>query len=295
MKIIFIGCVKFSAILLEKLLSLNAEIITVITKSDSSINSDHEDLSTIASKFNIPYVQCDSVNATEIKEHIASLAPDIIFCFGWSELIRREVLRLPPLGVVGYHPAPLPKNRGRHPIIWTLALGMKRTASTFFFMDEGADDGDILSQIEVPVRYEDDASTLYSKLANVAQQQLETILVDLKNKSYSRFSQKNRDSNTWRKRFISDGKIDFRMHSLTIYNLVRALTVPYVGAHIEYKGEIVKVWKIEEEICDAKNIEPGKILSVYNDDTFSVKCGNGAVKIVQHDFLVPPKVGEYFL
>ena len=162
-------------------------------------------------------------------------------------------------------------------------------------MDEGADNGDILSQIEVPVRYEDDASTLYSKLANAAQQQLETILVELKDKSYKRISQKNRDSNTWRKRIIPDGKIDFRMNSLTIYNLVRALTVPYVGAHIEYKGEIIKVWKIEEEICDAKNIEPGKILSVYNDGTFSVKCSNGAVKIVQHDFPAPPKVGEYFL
>ena len=117
MKIIFIGCVKFSAILLKKLFALNAEIIAVVTKSESSINSDYEDLSSIASKFDVPYVHCHSVNAMDVKERIASLAPDIIFCFGWSELLREDVLRLPPLGVVGYHPAPLPSNRGRHPII----------------------------------------------------------------------------------------------------------------------------------------------------------------------------------
>ena len=47
---------------------------------------------------------------------------------------------------MGYHPAELPYNRGRHPIIWALALGLKSTASTFFYMKEGADDGDIISQ-----------------------------------------------------------------------------------------------------------------------------------------------------
>lgn len=36
------------------------------------------------------------------------------------------------MGVLGYHPAKLPQNRGRHPLIWALALGLKKSASTFF-------------------------------------------------------------------------------------------------------------------------------------------------------------------
>ena len=50
------------------------------------------------------------------------------------------------MGILGYHPSLLPFNRGRHPIIWALALGLKETGSTFFFMDENADTGDIVSQ-----------------------------------------------------------------------------------------------------------------------------------------------------
>ena len=37
------------------------------------------------------------------------------------------------MGVLGFHPSELPKNRGRHPLIWALALGLKKSASTFFY------------------------------------------------------------------------------------------------------------------------------------------------------------------
>jgi len=63
-----------------------------------------------------------------------------------SSLLKKELLSLPPNGVLGYHPAKLPQNRGRHPLIWSLVLGLEESASTFYFMDEGADSGDILSQ-----------------------------------------------------------------------------------------------------------------------------------------------------
>ena len=83
------------------------------------------------------------------------MKPDIIFCFGWSSLIKSEVLNLTKLGVVGYHPAMLPNNRGRHPLIWAKILGLTQTGSTYFFMDEGADTGDILDQssFEISIDY----------------------------------------------------------------------------------------------------------------------------------------------
>ncbi|MFQ8877714.1 MAG: hypothetical protein ACLR7N_03875 [Roseburia hominis] len=46
----------------------------------------------------------------------------------------------------------------------------------------------------------------------------------------------DRGGNVWRKRGKRDGEIDWRMSSRAIYNLVRALTKPYVGAHFVYRG-----------------------------------------------------------
>jgi methionyl-tRNA formyltransferase len=63
------------------------------------------------------------------------------FCLGWSNLLKAEILKAAPLGVIGFHPAALPANRGRHPLIWALGLGLDETATTFFFMDKGADRG----------------------------------------------------------------------------------------------------------------------------------------------------------
>ena len=79
---------------------------------------------------------------------------------------------LPLLGVIGFHPAALPANRGRDPIIWALVLGLQETASTFFFMDEGADSGDIISQEYLIITDSDDAGILYEKITQTALKQL---------------------------------------------------------------------------------------------------------------------------
>jgi len=201
------------------------------------------------------------------------------------------------MGILGFHPAKLPHNRGRHPIIWALALGLKKSASTFFFMDEGADSGDILSQKEFEILYEDNANSLYKKIINIALLQIEEFLPQLQNNNYKKIKQNHKIANYWRKRGKTDGKIDFRMDSFTIYNLVRALAKPYIGAHIEYAGKDIKIWKVKEHknivsIEYFENIEYGKVLKIENDSIF-VRCYNGIIEIIKHEFTIMPSKGEY--
>lgn len=292
MKILFIGTVEFSYKALKKLIELNAEIVGICTKKKSDFNSDFADLTPLCKKAGIPFKYVDDINSNENIAWIRSLSPDIIFCFGWSNLIKKDLLGLPKMGVVGYHPALLPKNRGRHPLIWALALGLNISGSTFFFMTEGADDGDILSQEKVEILYEDDAKSLYDKVSNIALRQIETFLPKLQNNSFEIIKQNNDLANVWRKRGKVDGRIDFRMTSRAIYNLVRALTKPYVGAHVEYNGQDISIWKVEEVEFDQNNIEFGKVLE-NNGKSFIVKTYDKAIRIIDHDFKELPKVGEY--
>ena len=292
MKILFIGTVEFSYKVLEKLIELKAEIVGVCTKDKSNFNSDFTDLTPLCEENKIPYNFVNDINSKENIEWINSLNPDIIFCFGWSSLIKKELLSLPKMGVLGYHPASLPQNRGRHPLIWALVLGMEKSASTFFFMQEGADAGDILSQKEFEILYGDDAKSLYSKVLKVALDQIEEFLPKLQNNSFKRIKQNHDKANTWRKRGKADGKIDFRMTSNAIYNLVRALTKPYIGAHIEYNEQDISIWKVEEIEFYKENIEFGKVLA--NDgESITVKTYDKAIRIIEHDFKELPKVGEY--
>lgn len=247
MKVFFIGTVEFSRCALAKLIGMKTRIAGVATRAQSPFNADFADLTPLCREANIPYRFVNNINDEEVVSWIKSLCPDIIFCFGWSELLKRELLDLVPRGVVGFHPAALPANRGRHPIIWALALGLEETASTFFFMDEGADSGDILSQQFIRIESFDDAQSLYSKIIDTAMRQIEGFVPEIENGTYTRVPQDHSLANTWRKRSKNDGKIDFRMSAYSIYNLVRALTKPYVGAHVVYNGKEYKVWKSKEK------------------------------------------------
>lgn len=292
LKIFFIGTVSLSKKALQKLISLDAEIVGVATKSSSSFNADHVDLSSIAEENDIPWKFVKDINAPHILEWINSLKPDVIFCFGWSTLIKKDLLTLTELGVVGFHATALPQNRGRHPLIWSLVLGLKEGASTFFFMEEGADDGDILSQKPYSIVYEDDATSVYKKIEKNALMQIEDFLPKLQHRTFKRMPQDHSRGNVWRKRGMKDGEIDFRMTSYAIYNLVRALTRPYVGAHLFYKEKEVKIWKVREEECAYENLEPGKILE-SNGSGVLVKAYDNAIRIIEHEFKELPKEGEY--
>jgi methionyl-tRNA formyltransferase len=292
MKVLFIGSVEFSNKILEKLISIGSEIVGVCTKESSPFNSDFFDLKPLCDLNSIPCCYVNDINSTENIEWVKYMKPDVIFCFGWSTLIKKELLSIPPMGVIGYHPTKLPKNRGRHPLIWPFILNITTSASTFFFMKEAADDGDILSQVDFEILYEDNARSLYEKVTDTALNQVEVFYPKLINGNYSRISQEHNSSNTWRKRHKVDGVIDFRMTSRAIYNLVRGLSEPYIGAHVKYKGKDVKIWKVIEIKNNQNNIEPGKVIEM-SKKSFIIKTMDGSIEIIDHDFESPPKKGEY--
>ena len=280
MRILFIGGVEFSASALQELIAMKANIVGVCTVSNSVVNSDHFDLTPVAYQVGIPTKLTPNINSQDTLNWIKDVRPDIIFCFGWSQIIKKPLLDIPPMGIIGYHPAALPCNRGRHPLIWALVLGLTETGSTFFFMDEGADTGDILDQKAVVIRQTDDAKILYERITQIAISQIRNFVPLLKENKHNRYPQDHQKANVWRKRGMPDGMIDWRMSATSIHNLVRALTRPYVGAHFVHHDSIFKVWRTEVINDFPSNLEPGKVLSV-DEDGVIVKAGSGAVRLCE--------------
>lgn len=295
MRIVFIGTVEFSRRMLEELIRLRADVAGVVTKARSDFNADFADLAPLCRKHGIPYLRTQDVNASRTVRWIKGLRPDIVFCFGFSQLLKQDILRLPRMGVIGYHPALLPRNRGRHPIIWALVLGLKRTGSTFFFMTGGADDGDILSQREVRIGKADDAAGLYGRITAIARRQVREFLPRLIRGTYRRTPQDGSRASYWRKRIESDGQIDFRMSARSICALVRALSRPYIGAHLRYGDAKVTVWAAKERRGGLPDVEHGKVLAVGKRGEVTVKCADGAVTLTDHGFKRLPKKGEYLV
>lgn len=297
LRIALIGCVNSSQVVLQTLLSCNprVKVTGLITRRSSTFNSDFVDLTPLAIAHDVPVIFADDLPDDYLQaEWLRSQAPDLVICVGWSRLLGQGVLNAAPHGVIGFHPAHLPANRGRHPLVWALALGLTDTASTFFLMDDEADSGPILSQVQISIDVSDDAATLYSKILAVIPGQINEIVTGLLNGGLAQRLQDNSKANYWRKRTIDDGRIDWRMNADSIYNLVRALTRPYLGAHLNLGNTSFKVWKCYPTVMGHANTEPGKVIGI-NGRNILVKCGSGteAVMLTEHNIINLPRVGDY--
>lgn len=290
----FIGCVRSSEVALETLIdSTHIELRGIMTLRSSNFNADFTDLTGIAASANVPVYFAENINEKALVTLLSELGVEVIFVIGWSKLLGASVLKVPSHGAIGYHPAALPRNRGRHPLIWALALGLQETASTFFLMEEEADAGPILNQRALLIAAEDDAASLYKKALEAIPCQLSEITEDLARNDLVARQQMHEQATHWRKRGPSDGIIDWRMPASGIFNLVRALTKPYIGAEFRVEDQTVKLWKCEVfEQKVARDIEPGKVLSVKSYGTV-IKAGEGAIRLLQTGKMPLLREGDY--
>ncbi len=291
----FIGCVTSSKVILEALVNVpDVEICGVITKEASKFNADFFNLSRLCVEHNIPYIYERSDARDKSVVFFRSLKLDVIYCFGWSYLLDSSMLSICKLGVIGFHPAALPLNRGRHPIIWAIALGLEETASTFFQMDEGADSGPILSQVKIEIEKSDTSKTLYDRIMFEAIKQVKEFTAQLAKGSYELQPQDSTRATSWRKRSVKDGMIDWRMTANGVYDLVRALSPPYPCAEFHFQDQVFKVPKCRlVDMRYPKNLEPGLVLQKGADHLVVKVWGDEAVwvegfetnSIVQGDYL----------
>ncbi|MDC2969030.1 formyltransferase family protein [Candidatus Pelagibacter sp.] len=286
-KIIFIGNLIFSYELLKVILkNKNFQIVGIVSKNNSNYNSDHFSLKEISRNNNIQYLNYKFKNDDQLISFVKKLNPDYIFCFGWSHLLHPKVLKLTKISSIGYHPSNLPKNRGKHPIIWTIFLGLNKTASCFFELQKKVDDGKILSKRILKINQNTDSTLLYKKLIVIAKIQLKDLLKKLvtvnKVNCLKKIYLKNEitKSNEWRKRSVEDGIIDWRMNAISILRLVKALKWPYNGSSFIYRKKALKVINAKKlkESSNEIDYEPGFIIKKVKN-VFHIKCYDAILKI----------------
>lgn len=300
MRVVFIGTVEFSRSCLQAMVETGVQIVGIFTQSKAQAwqNSDWADLSPYGAICRAPVVYFEKISSPMTLESIRSLQPDVIFVLGLSQLLPRTLLQIAPLGVIGSHPALLPENRGRHPLIWALVKGLTRTGLTFFYIDEGVDSGDIILQREIPIAITDTAWELYGKVKQWGAEMVKELIPLLIAGKAPRIPQDHSRASYLRKRNPSDGLIRWEEGSWNSYNLIRALTRPYVGAHTFYGGIEVKVWKaLPPEGSMAGNggrHRPGEILGI-DGQGITVWASDGPLRIQEID-LKPEslRVGEVF-
>ena len=290
MRIVLVGTVAFSQHCLEEVLRNGGDVVGVLTlnEEDGAFHSDYVDLQPICRDFGIPCYTIGNINSERTIKRLKSLNPYLIFVFGWSQIVGKKVRNIPPMGCIGTHPTLLPKNRGRHPLIWTLVHGLGTGGLTFFYLDQKADAGDIVWQEAFPVTRQDDAMSLYSKIEGLASKAIADFLPKLETDTADRVPQDSGSATYWKKRGEEDGKICWNESSKVCYDLIRALTHPYVGAHTFVDGRKIKIWKAEigrgPLLAFDEELLPGSLFG-KKDSRYNVRTADGYLTILDCDVL----------
>jgi len=277
MNIAFVSGVKFGLDLLSDILDKGWKVSVIFSYDDNKrkLYSDYESFDDIAKKHDIKHFKVNNINDDENILQLQKICPDIILVMGWSQILKKDILSIPHLGVIGSHPTILPKYRGRAPIPWTILKGLKESGLTFFYMKEGVDDGDILSQRRFEITNDDDATNVYRKITELGKIMLSENLSLLQNNTAKRIKQdESQFVEYWNKRTPEDGKIDWSKPAEEIQKLVRASTHPYPGAFSFFDKSKIKIWKakyLDDDVSDM-----GKIIEI-NKEGVRIATGKGSI------------------
>ncbi len=227
---------------------------------------------------------------------IKGINPDYIFVIGLSQLIGREIINSASKGVIGFHPTPLPKFRGRAAIVWQILLGIRQTKCSLFFIDEGMDSGDILGQEEYTIEDTHYAIDVSLKCREAFRKLIAKVLPKLLSGAIKPIKQNEEEATYLLKRTPEDGLIGWNDSVKVIQRLIRAVSKPYPGAFSYYNGKHKVIFWKADYLENKKYIGiPGQIAYI-SKDYMDIVCIDGLLRVYDYDNLdnIKLSVGNKF-
>ena len=163
------GTPDFAVPALEALATTQHEIVGVVTQPDRMRNRNKVTFSPVkecALKLGIPVYQYERISREGV-EDIKTLDVDLMVTCAFGQILSREILALPPKGIINVHASLLPKYRGSSPIQWAILNGESKTGVSIMRTAYEVDSGDVLLQLETDILPEETAGELFDRLSTL--------------------------------------------------------------------------------------------------------------------------------
>ena len=98
----------------------------------------------LCSAYGIACSRIANPNATGYMQGVRERAPDLIVSVACPYILKEAVLRIPRLGCINIHHAPLPRYKGMMPTFWQMYHGEKSVGLTIHYMAAKVDEGGAL-------------------------------------------------------------------------------------------------------------------------------------------------------
>ena len=198
---------------------------------------------TIARKNKTPYIIFES--ETQLQKDLCGLGPfDLGVLAWWPKILTHSMLKLTSGGFINTHPSLLPYNRGKNYNFWALVEESPFGVS-LHYVDEGIDNGDIISQSKISYTWEDTGETLYSKASSAMVELFKETYPKIRSSTIPRVAQdRNKGSFHYAKEIDLASKIDLNKNysARELINLLRARTFTgYPSCYFEDDGEAYEI------------------------------------------------------
>lgn len=215
---------------------------------------------------------------------VAQINPDLIIVAGWSELIPDEIINLPKMGCLGFHPAKLPRDRGRSVLAWQIEDGYTETALTMFRYSNYPDGGDIYAQEVINIDEDDYINDVLDKVDKATRNIMRAYFPLIRQGLLKPRKQDLSEGSFRRLRGSDDSVIDWNQSSQSIYNKIRAISHPYPGATSIIDGGYCLLWRAEivKNFAYGNESVPGTQVAKLYDGSIIIKTRDSFIRITEY-------------
>lgn len=269
----------------EGLISAGCTCVAAVSLVEDLLPDNSDGLKSWSEESSIRYFEIRSANDDKFIEIVESTKPDLLIV-NWPQIINRSVLDLFRFGAIGSHPSQLPWGKGRHPLHWQLAMGIRNSCLSFFQLTPGVDEGPLLLQVSIKISDGDTILTLLSKVDSATFAGARDLGLKLIDKRLEPLPLPDvRAGSVWRRRYPADVEIDCRMSTSAIIRLVNSFIPPYPGAKLLTEFGSIIVTSATK--FDFKSWELHQIGSVLTTSTSSIvlRADDGPIELKFRDQL----------
>lgn len=280
LRLIFMGTPEISAYVFEAMIEVGYQFVGCIAQPDRPVGRKGElekvPTKVVAEKYDIPVFQ--PVKIRKDYEFVKELKPDVIITLAYGQIVPQGLLDIPTKGCINLHGSLLPKYRGAAPIQYALINGDKVTGMTLMQMVAAMDAGVMYAKKEVIIDDEDNATSLFKKMAVAAK---ELILESLED--YVLGILKGEEQDESQVSFCptikpEQERLDLNLDVNQIHGWIRGLS-DQPGAYFMLEGKKLKVFKSQV----LNNIEDHSVGEIVQADKrgFVIQLKGGQLSILE--------------
>lgn len=292
MRILFWGTPEFAVPPLLALLGEGHDVVGVVTQPDrprgrSRSQLDPSPVKVAALEEGLPVLQPERPRGDAFMNDMAALEPDLSVVVAYGHILPKVVIDAPRLGTLNIHASLLPTFRGAAPIQAAILEGHTETGITIMRMVPALDAGPMLHVVRTPINVDVTYGELHDHLSELGALAIVQALALMEVDAAQEIEQEDSASTYAPKIDRASAKLHFTRDAVTVSRVIRAFD-PRPGAHTTLAGAPVKCFGVrivavnDDAITDdaLRASRPGTI-RIIDEDGLVVRCGDGAVRIMQ--------------